>query len=103
MVTQFITADGTDTGELSEIRRLFVQGGKVVPMPNVTVGGKMYDSISDAYCNDQKKAFNDTNSFESRGGLKKMGDALDRGMVLVMSLWDDHDVHMVRGGSSMLP
>ena len=24
-----------------------------------------------------------------------MGKALDRGMVLVMSLWDDHDVHML--------
>ena len=24
-----------------------------------------------------------------------MGDVLDRGVVLVMSLWDDHDVHML--------
>jgi hypothetical protein len=30
-----------------------------------------------------------------KGGLKNMGDALDDGMVLVLSLWDDHDVNML--------
>merc|ERR1711920_754704 len=36
-----------------------------------------------------KAAFGDINDFQRKGGLKTMGDALDRGMVLVMSLWDD--------------
>lgn len=31
IVTQFITADGTDTGTLSEIRRFYVQNGKTIP------------------------------------------------------------------------
>ena len=30
VVTQFITDDGTDTGELVEMRRLYVQDGKVI-------------------------------------------------------------------------
>ena len=29
VVTQFITDDGTDTGELVEMRRIYVQDGKV--------------------------------------------------------------------------
>lgn len=34
VVTQFITTDGTDTGDLKEIRRVFVQDGKVFETPN---------------------------------------------------------------------
>merc|ERR1719221_884256 len=52
VVTQFVTADGTDTGALTEIRRFYVQNGKA------------------------------------------MDKAMESGMVLVMSLWDDHDVNM---------
>jgi hypothetical protein len=40
-------------------------------------------------------AFNEADSFESRGGLKAMGDAMGRGMVLVLSLWDDHAARML--------
>merc|ERR1712070_1070421 len=32
--------------------------------------------------------------FTHKGGLKAMGEALDRGMVLVVSLWDDINVYM---------
>jgi cellulose 1,4-beta-cellobiosidase len=34
VVTQFITDDGTDTGTLSQIKRFYVQGGKVIPNSN---------------------------------------------------------------------
>jgi len=96
VVTQFITADGTDSGPLSEIRRLYVQNGKVIPNSFTSFDGiKAYNSISDQYCNDQKKLFGDMNDFEKKGGLRALGQALDRGMVLVLSLWDDHDVHML--------
>merc|ERR1719396_305894 len=39
VVTQFITTDGTDTGDLAEIRRLYVQDGKVIADANSTVPG----------------------------------------------------------------
>jgi len=96
VVTQFITADGSDNGDLSEIRRIYVQNGKVIPNSQTNYPGiKPYNSISDAYCNDQKTLFGDKNDFEKKGGLKAVGDAFDRGMVLVMSLWDDHEVYML--------
>ena len=95
VVTQFITADGTDNGVLSEIRRLWVQNGRVIQSDNVTVGGQEYNSVTDGFCNAQKKEFGNSNDYEKRGGHRNMGGSLDRGMVLVMSLWDDHDVYML--------
>jgi len=96
VVTQFVTADGTANGALSEIRRLYVQGGKVIQNSATNFTGmKPYTSVSDQYCNDQKTLFKDTNGFESRGGLKAMGQAFQAGMVLVLSLWDDHEANML--------
>lgn len=96
VVTQFITSDGTDNGDLVEIRRQWVQDGKVVANPYSNVNGvNRTNSITDQFCNQQKDAFGDTNDFEKKGGLKAMGEVLKRGMVLVLSLWDDHDVHML--------
>jgi len=96
VVTQFLTADNTTTGALSEIRRVWVQNGKVIPNP---FGGfsalSAFDSVSDKFCDAQKTLFGDKNSFKDKGGLKALGDALDRGLVLVMSLWDDHAAQML--------
>jgi cellulose 1,4-beta-cellobiosidase len=93
VVTQFITGS---SGDLSEIRRLWVQDGKVIHNSAANWSGlKPYDSVTDSFCNDAKKLFGDKNDFEAKGGLKAMGDSLDRGMVLVMSLWDDHTAQML--------
>ena len=95
VVTQFITSDGTDNGDVTDIRRLWVQNGKVIMTKNVTVGGRQYNSVTDDFCNAQKQEFGDQNSYEKRGGNQAMSGALERGMVLVMSLWDDHAVYML--------
>ena len=44
---------------------------------------------------DLKVAFGDTDVFAQRGGLAQMGEALESEMVLVMSLWDDHEAKML--------
>jgi len=96
VVTQFITSDGTSNGDLVEIRRLYVQNGKVIPNSQANLSGlKAYDSVTDQFCKDQKTLFGDKDAFETNGGLKQMGDALGRGMVLVMSLWDDYAARML--------
>ncbi|KAG9078048.1 Exoglucanase 1, partial [Ceratobasidium sp. UAMH 11750] len=96
VVTQFITADGTAAGTLSEIRRIYVQDGKVIQNSKTNIPGiSAYDSISDAFCSAQKTAFNDTNMFAQKGGLGKMSKAFDAGMVLIMSIWDDHESNML--------
>jgi len=96
VVTRFNTSDGTDNGPLSEIRRLYVQNGRVIQNSRVNFPGiPHFDSVSDNYCNQMKTFFNDPNDFAKKGGLKNMGESLARGMVLVLSLWDDHDVHML--------
>lgn len=95
IVTQFLTSDNTDEGELVEIRRKYVQGGKVIENPKLNVDGKEYDSITTDFCTEQKKETGDKDEFAIRGGLKQMGKALGRGMVLVMSIWDDTAAHML--------
>jgi len=95
VVTQFITADGTTTGALSAINRFYVQDGVVIPNSQSTISGVTGNSITDAFCTAQKTAFGDTNEFATKGGLATIGAALKKGMVLVMSIWDDHSADML--------
>ncbi|WPH04368.1 Hypothetical protein R9X50_00725800 [Acrodontium crateriforme] len=89
VVTQFITDTGTASGTLKEIRRLYVQNGKVINNVSSKVAGVTGNSLTSAFCDAQKKAFGDTNTFDKHGGFKSMSAATSKGMVLVMSLWDD--------------
>ncbi|TGJ78738.1 hypothetical protein E0Z10_g10027 [Xylaria hypoxylon] len=91
VVTQFIKT-GT---ALSEIKRFYVQNGKVIPNSQSTIPGVTGNSITPDYCSTQKTAFGDTNVFSQRGGLAQMGDAVSKDMVLVMSIWDDHSSNML--------
>ncbi|KAF9265893.1 glycoside hydrolase [Marasmius fiardii PR-910] len=96
VVTQFLTSNNATSGTLKEIRRLYVQNGKVIQNSKTNIPGMtQFDSITDDFCNAQKQAFGDTNSFEDRGGMAAMGQAFAKGMVLVMSLWDDHEAKML--------
>jgi len=96
VVTQFITDDGTDDGDISEIRRFYVQDGKTIDNAKTTVSGlDTFDSISEATCEAQKKVFGEDDTHKSHGGLKGMSDAIGRGMVLVMSIWDDGAANML--------
>ncbi|RDB20782.1 Exoglucanase [Hypsizygus marmoreus] len=96
VVTQFITNTGTATGTLSEIRRLYVQNGKVIQNSKVNIPGMdAADSITGAFCDAQKRVFGDTTDFQDKGGMANMGKALANGMVLVMSVWDDHAANML--------
>ncbi|KAK9780878.1 putative Glucanase [Seiridium cardinale] len=92
IVTQFLT---DDSGDLSEIKRFYVQNGAVVPNSESLIAGVSGNSITEDYCSAQKTAFGDTNVFDERGGLAQMGAALAEPMVLVMSLWDDHAANML--------
>ena len=54
-----------------------------------------YDSITDEMCAATKGLFGDLDDHKNKGGMKQMGEAMRKGMVLVMSIWDDHDVNML--------
>uniref|UniRef100_A0A7S1Q2X4 cellulase n=1 Tax=Alexandrium catenella TaxID=2925 RepID=A0A7S1Q2X4_ALECA len=96
VVTQFITKDGTDTGDLSEIRRIWLQDGKIIKNSKATALGEddAGRSLTDSECKAQDEAFDASGGagsgvFGKYGGLKSVGEALDRGMVLSMSIWHD--------------
>lgn len=90
VVTQFITDDGTDTGTLSEIKRIYVQNGVVIANSASDVSGVSGNSITSDFCTAQKTAFGDEDIFSQHGGMSGMSKGLEQGMVLVLSLWDDH-------------
>ncbi|KAJ5256752.1 hypothetical protein N7478_012856 [Penicillium angulare] len=95
VVTQFITDDGTSSGTLSEIKRLYVQDGVVISQSASTVSGVTGNSITTDFCTAQKAAFGGEDTFTQHGGLAGMGAALADGMVLVLSLWDDYYADML--------
>ncbi|KAL2163999.1 hypothetical protein VTH06DRAFT_3213 [Thermothelomyces fergusii] len=74
MITRFHTDDGTASGRLARIERVYVQDGR--RLPSAVPGG---DVISADACS----------SGDPYGGLRVMGEALGRGMVLAMSIWND--------------
>lgn len=95
VVTQFITNTGTSSGTLSEIKRFYIQNGKVIPNSQSTVKGVTGNSITQAYCDAQKSVFGDTNTYKKHGGFASVSAGMKQGMVLVMSLWDDHYANML--------
>merc|ERR1712174_117530 len=97
VVTQFLTHDGTDTGDFSEMRRLYIQDGKIVHSPPSTIlgPGKDSDSITDEFCDAKKDLFGDVKDYQEHGGMKGMGESLDRGHAMIFSLWDDVEVNML--------
>lgn len=87
VVTQF-PADAS--GKLIEIRRLYVQDGKVIQQPNVSIEGPPKQNfINEDYC--EKSG---ARRYEELGSMTEMGVSLDRGHVLAMSIWWDEGGNM---------
>lgn len=84
VVTQFVTEDSTDQGTLSQIRRLYVQNGVVIQNALVAIGGADVNTMTDDFCQ-----VDYADVFMRMGGLKPIGKALARGMVLIFSIWND--------------
>lgn len=89
VVTQFIGSP------LTEIKRFYVQGGKVIPNSESKIAGVTGNSVTPAFCDAAKAAFGDEDPFKKNGGFSSMSSALGAGMTLVMSIWDDHYANML--------
>ncbi|GAW03175.1 glycoside hydrolase family 7 protein [Lentinula edodes] len=77
VVTQFVSSNNQSTGTLSAIRRLYVQNGKVIQNSETNIPGITATNEIDAtFCEQQKVAFGDTDTFDSKGGLSGMGKAM---------------------------
>lgn len=87
-VTQFHTSDGTDAAPLAEVRRFYLQEGRLV-WPPAPAARMTDDSVAE-----QKRTFGEPNNFAEQGGMEALGRALDRGLVMVLSIWDDPSTNM---------
>jgi cellulase len=82
VVTQF-PADAN--GKLTEIRRFYIQEGRVINTPLVNIAGPpKIDHLTDPYC-----AATGAKRYMDLGATETMGGALTRGMVLIFSIWWD--------------
>lgn len=91
VVTQFFTEKNKTSGDLVEIRRLYVQNGKIIKHASTNIANMTkYDSTTDKYCAARVAAFGEgEDQFARYGALKTMGESLARGAVLIFSLWVD--------------
>lgn len=70
VVTQFLGSGST----LSELKRFYVQGGKVIPQPQPTVPGMTGNSITQKWCDTQQQVFKEeVYPFNKFGGMASMG------------------------------
>ena len=83
VVTQFVG------NPIKEIKRFYIQNGKVIPNAESKIPGVTGNSITPEFCDAQKKAFGDNYGYKEKGGWDSLTKAGTKGMVLVMSLWDD--------------
>merc|ERR1712151_306455 len=95
VVTQFLTDNGQDDGKVNEVRRFYVQDGKKIETPTVTLQGNQHDSITEQFCQDWVDTTKDGTNFIQLGGMTDVDSAVSKGLVLVMSLWDDHFANML--------
>lgn len=96
VVTQFLTDDETPSGTMTEIRRLYIQHGRLIHNARVQYNNQTIDSLTENYCAASAPWYGE------RGGMAQMGDAIGRGMVLAMSIWNDQTGNMtwLDGGDS---
>lgn len=67
----------------------------MIPNSQSAIAGVEGNSVTTKFCDQQKQVFGDTYTFKDKGGMANMASALSKGMVLVMSLWDDHYSNML--------
>ncbi|GJE92093.1 glycoside hydrolase family 7 protein [Phanerochaete sordida] len=95
IVTRFVTSDNTSAGTLTEIQRLYVQDGVVIQNAAVAVPGiAPGNSITDAFCAQERATFGEPDAFCAHGGLTQLGEALRAGMVLAFAIRDDPAANM---------
>merc|ERR1712012_110168 len=82
-------------GKLVEVKQFYTQDGKKIEHPSYTVNGNQHKTITDDFCKDWVAETQDGTNFEEKGGLDTIEKAIDAGVVLVMSLWDDHYANML--------
>ena len=90
-----VVTQSIGTGADMEIKRFYVQGGKTIAQPASAIPGVDGNSITTKFYDQQKAFFDDTYTFKDKGGMANMAKALANGMVLAMSLWDDHHSNML--------
>ena len=85
---EFATAFHVDGQELTKVTRRYRQGGRDILTP------RNASEITSDTAATWKSRYGEENDFAASGGFAALSEALDAGMVLVLSIWDDGATHM---------
>merc|ERR1711907_85058 len=73
----------------------YYQNGKKIENPSFDLLGNKHDSITQQFCADWVGTTKDGTNFIEKGGMDEVDRTVSKGLVLVMSLWDDHFANML--------
>ena len=80
------------SGVLQSIVQLYTVNGNIVKKNEVALNSVgSFSNITDDYCTAENDAFAGLGTFAQHGGLTAMGASLDRGMAIVLSIWNASD------------
>jgi cellulose 1,4-beta-cellobiosidase len=84
IVTEF---RGDKSGDLEGMYQYYYQDGKKIEQPEYGYGSG--NAMTQDFCDKMFIDKKDTPMFTDKGGMKKFGEAVKRGMTMVVSFWDD--------------
>jgi len=79
-------------GELDGMYQYYYQDGKKIEQPEYGFGSG--NAMTDDFCKKSFKAHGEEPFFQNKGGMKQFGQAVKRGMTMVVSFWDDMATNM---------
>jgi cellulose 1,4-beta-cellobiosidase len=89
VVTQFISDNGSQNETLKEVKRLYLQNGKVLETIATIQNGKLYKAIENDSCMNGSVG---DDAYMRLGGYTVFTKSLRMGAVLTMSLWTDESM-----------
>jgi len=89
IVTEF-RDDGK--GDLEGMYQYYYQNGKKIEQPEYGFGSG--NAMTEDFCKKSFAAHGEAPYFQNKGGMKQFGEAVKRGMTLVVSFWDDMATNM---------
>ncbi|KAF9075141.1 cellulase CEL7A [Rhodocollybia butyracea] len=90
VVTQYISSNNDSNGALSTIRRLYVQNGVIIQNSETKFPGITATNQMDAtFCTQEAAALRESDTFDTKGGFDAMTSAMNTGMILAFSIWEE--------------
>merc|ERR1712072_1465768 len=87
-----IVTEFQGTSELTGMYQYYYQDGKKIEFPDLGFGSN--NVMDQKFCDSVVKGLHEDPYFNNNGGMKQFSKAVERGMTMVISFWDDMATNM---------